>query len=93
MKGCYMGKAVSPGIAVGRIAVYRKQEQNVRRYHTENVKQEIERLDEAVRTAVRQVAELWEKAKKEAGEAGAAIFGAHQMMLQDEDYQEAALKR
>ena len=89
MKGCYMGKAVSPGIAVGRIAVYRKQEQNVRRYHTENVKQEIERLDEAVRTAVRQVAELWEKAKKEAGEAGAAIFGAHQMMLQDEDYQEA----
>ena len=36
-----------------------------------------------------QLQKLYDKAVKEVGEASAAIFEVHQMMLEDEDYQDA----
>lgn len=41
------------------------------------------------RSPSRQLGELYEKAVKEVGEANAAIFEIHQIMLEDEDYLDA----
>ena len=46
-------------------------------------------LEAAKAEAIRQLGILHEKALKEVGEANAAIFATHQMMLQDEDYSDS----
>lgn len=52
----------------------------------EDTDKEIKRFEEAKETAKNQLAQLYEKAKVEVGEANAAIFEIHQMMLDDGDY-------
>ncbi len=86
----YHGKSVFGGVAIGKIYVYQKGEQTVKRTKTEDTEQEKLRFDNAVQEAIRQLGELYEKAVKEVGEANAAIFEIHQMMLEDDDYLEAA---
>ena len=44
----------------------------------------------AVEKAIEQQGVLYEKAKKDAGEESAAIFEAHQLMLEDDDLQDSA---
>lgn len=85
----YKGKSVSGGTAIGRIRIYRKNEQQVKRMKIENPEQEVERYHQATSAAVTQLEGLHEKALKEVGEANAAIFEIHQMMLTDDDYQES----
>lgn len=82
----YQGKGVCGGVAIGRISVMKREEVNVRRYHTENVEKELERVEAAKEKAAGQIAEIYEKALKEVGEANAQIFQAHRMILEDEDY-------
>ena len=82
----YKGKSVFGGIAIGTICVYSKAEQQVKRLKIENVEKEVERYHEATATAIQQLQKLYDKALKEVGEANAAIFEVHQMMLEDEDY-------
>lgn len=85
----YSGKSVFGGIAIGKISVYRKNEQQVKRVRTEDTKGELARYEAAKAAAVEQLQELYQKALKEVGEANAAIFGIHQMMLDDGDYNES----
>ena len=85
----YSGKSVFGGIAIGRIQVYKKGQQQVRRVKVENVEEELERYRRAKETAIAQLRQLYEKALKEVGEANAAIFEVHQMMLEDGDYNES----
>ena len=85
----YSGKSVFRGIAIGKISVYRKNEQQVKRVRTEDTKGELARYEVAKAAAVEQLQELYQKALKEVGEANAAIFEIHQMMLDDEDYNES----
>ena len=85
----YSGKSVFRGIAIGKISVYRKNEQQVKRVRTEDTKGELARYEVAKAAAVEQLQELYQKALKEVGEANAAIFEVHQMMLEDEDYNES----
>lgn len=84
----YKGKSVFGGIAIGKISVYSKAEQQVKRLKIENVEKEVERYHEATATAIQQLQELYDKALREVGEANAAIFEIHQMMLEDDDYAE-----
>ena len=86
----YHGKSVFGGVAIGKICVYRKGEQTVKRVKIEDSTHEIARFDEAVQESIRQLGELYDKAVKEVGEANAAIFEIHQMMLEDDDYLDAA---
>ena len=85
----YSGKSVFGGIALGQISVYRKNEQQVKRVRTEDTKGELARYEAAKAAVVEQLQELYQKALKEVGEANAAIFEIHQMMLDDGDYNES----
>ena len=85
----YSGKSVFRGIAIGKISVYRKNEQQVKRVRTEDTKGELARYEAAKTAAIEQLQELYQKALKEVGEANAAIFEIHQMMLDDGDYNES----
>ena len=85
----YSGKSVFRGIAIGKISVYRKNEQQVKRVRTEDTKGELARYEAAKAAAVEQLQELYQKVLKEVGEANAAIFEIHQMMLDDGDYNES----
>lgn len=89
MKGIYTGKAVFAGIAVGRISVFHKEDQSIKRVHVENTAAETARAEAARDEANAQLAGLYEKAVQEVGESGAAVFEVHQMMLQDEDYMDS----
>ena len=85
----YKGKSVFGGIAIGRIKVYNKSEQQVKRVHVDDTEHEKKRYYAAVDKAARQLQELYDKAVKEVGEANAAIFEMHQIMLTDDDYKES----
>lgn len=80
------GKSVFGGVAIGKIAFYKRQEKQVRRYHVEDTEAEVARFEDAQETAIAQLGELYDKAMEDVGEANAAIFEVHQMMLMDLDY-------
>ncbi len=85
----YKGKSVFGGIAIGRIKVYNKSEQQVKRVHVDDTEHEKKRYYAAVDKAAMQLQKLYDKAVKEVGEANAAIFEMHQIMLTDDDYKES----
>ena len=85
----YKGESVFGGIAIGRIKVYNKSEQQVKRVHIDDTEHEKKRYYAAVDKAAMQLQELYDKAVKEVGEANAAIFEMHQIMLTDDDYKES----
>lgn len=85
----YRGKSVFGGIAIGRIQVFGGVEKQVKRTRTEDTEGEILRYRQATEEAVSRLKALYEKALREVGEEGAAIFEVHQMMLEDGDYRES----
>lgn len=85
----YTGKSVFGGIAIGKIMVYEKGEHQVKRVKVTDAEAEKNRYYEAVETAFKQLGDLHDKALREVGEANAAIFEIHQMMLEDDDYKES----
>ena len=80
------GKSVFGGVAIGKIAFYKRQEKQVRRYRVEDTEAEVARFEDAQETAIAQLGKLYDKAMEDVGEANAAIFEVHQMMLMDLDY-------
>ena len=70
----YEGKSVFGGIAIGKINVYKKEEQQVSRVKAADTESEIMRFRMAKETAIRQLSELYEKVLREVGEENAAIF-------------------
>ena len=87
----YTGKSVYKGTAIGEIRVLKKKDSLVKRVHIDDVEAELARLEDAKQQTLAQLQSLYEKALQEVGEANAAIFEVHQMMLEDEDYQDAIL--
>ena len=85
----YQGKSVYKGIAMGPVAVLKKNDYQVKRTRIEDPEAEIKRVDEALEKSKEQLQKLYDKAVQEVGEASAAIFEVHQMMLEDDDYLEA----
>ena len=83
------GKSVYSGVAIGRLAIYRKSENQVKREKITDTAKEVKRFEDAKDTAKQQLAGLYDKALKEVGEVNAAIFEMHQMMLDDLDYVES----
>ena len=83
------GKSVYSGVAIGRLAIYRKSENQVKREKITDTVKEVKRFEDAKDTAKQQLARLYDKALKEVGEVNAAIFEVHQMMLNDLDYIES----
>lgn len=85
----YSGKSIFQGIAIGKILFYEKQQAEVKRHTIEDVTAEMERYEKAKETAIAQLRKLYEKACKEVGEVNAAVFEVHEMMLEDEDYNDS----
>ena len=85
----YVGKSVFGGVAIGKIKVFSKEQMQVRRERVSDAEREIERYEAARETAMEQLGRLYEKALREVGEANAAIFEVHQMMLSDDDFNES----
>lgn len=83
------GKGVYGAIALGRISVFTRREASVKRTHIEDIEAEKARLTKAKEKATEQLCAIYEKALKEVGEANAQIFEIHQMMIEDEDYNES----
>ena len=83
------GEGVSQDICMGTLSFYKKKKNIIKRYHVENENAEIERFESVKQQAVMQLKTLYEKMLTEVGEADAAIFEIHQMMLQDPDYCES----
>ncbi|MBP3352206.1 MAG: phosphoenolpyruvate--protein phosphotransferase [Lachnospiraceae bacterium] len=82
----YQGKSVYSGIAIGKIRVYKKGEQQIRRVQVVDIELELERFEEAKASTINQIATLYEKAKKEMGEGNAAIFEIYEAILADDNY-------
>ena len=85
----YQGKGVYGAVAVGKISVLKKRDAAVKRTHIENAESEKARFEQAKSLAIQQLQEIYDKALKEVGEANAAIFEIHQMMLEDDDYNDS----
>ncbi len=83
------GKVVYKGIVMGPVAVLKKDDQQVKRTKITDADAELVRLGKAGEQAQAQLQKLYDKAVKEVGEASAAIFEVHQMMLEDDDYLDA----
>ena len=86
---CFQGKSVYKGIVMGPVAVLKKNDYQVKRVRIEDPEAEVKRVEEAVEVSKKQLGRLYDKAVREVGEASAAIFEVHQMMLEDEDYLES----
>ena len=86
---CFQGKSVYKGIVMGPVAVLKKNDYQVKRARIEDPEAEVKRVKEAVEVSKKQLGRLYDKAVREVGEASAAIFEVHQMMLEDEDYLES----
>lgn len=85
----YNGKSVFGGIAIGKISVYQKKEQQVKRVKIDDPEQEMARYEKAKAEGIKQLQGFYDKALREVGEANAAIFEVHQMMMEDDGYNES----
>lgn len=85
----YSGKSVYGGIAIGPIKVIKKDNSQVKRIHITDTESEVNRFVQAKQNSKGQLEKLYEKAVLEVGEANAAIFDIHNMMLDDLDYIES----
>lgn len=83
------GNRYSRALPLDPVTVLKKQDVQVKREKAGDPESEIKKVEEAVETSKEQLQHLYEKALSEVGEASAAIFEVHQMMLEDEDYQDA----
>ena len=79
------GIAASPGIEIGKVYVVKEQTITIDKQFipAEKVGQEINRIDNAVKTSHGQLETIKETAEKELGQEKAEIFAAHLMVLDD----------
>lgn len=80
------GKSVYNDICIGKISFFKRNESIIKRIKVQDSDTEIERFHNAKKLAVEQLSQLYKKMIKSVGEADAAIFEIHQMMLEDLDY-------
>ncbi|PXV89036.1 phosphoenolpyruvate--protein phosphotransferase [Lachnotalea glycerini] len=85
------GKSVFNDICMGNISFYKRKESVIKRYKVEDTDAEIKRFESAKEKGKKQLQSLYEKALADVGEANAAIFEIHQMMLEDLDYCESII--
>lgn len=86
------GKSVFGGIAIGKLAVYQKDDRQYKCRRVEDTAAELARFEEAKDTAKEQLTSLYHKALQEVGEENAAIFEVHRLMLEDGNYTNSVIE-
>jgi len=82
------GIPASPGIIIGKVAIYQS-EQNVKCKRCKkslNPENELLRFTSALKKTKEQIKALGEKVEREIGKSEAAIFEAHLLMLEDKEF-------
>ena len=82
----YQGKSVYEGIAIGKIRVYKKGEQQVKRIPIKDTQGELERFRQAKEETIVRIQELYRKAGEEVGKSNAGIFEIYGVILEDDTY-------
>lgn len=83
------GKSVFGGVAIGKIQFFKRNEIQIKRRHVDDPEAEIRRFRTAKEKALSELQQLYDKALTDVGEANAMIFEAHQLMLEDPDYNDS----
>lgn len=68
------GKSVFGGVSIGKIAFYKRNEQQIKRWHVDDTESEVKRFEDAKAKAVAELQELYQKAMSDVGETNAMIF-------------------
>ena len=89
MEEKYTGKSIFKGVAIGRIMIYGKKEEPVKREKIEDTDAEIKRYEAAKEKAIADLGKLYEEAVKKVGKDNAEIFNVHAMLLQDDDFNDS----
>ena len=79
---------VCGGITQGPVCVWRKSDSQTKKEPITNIEEEKRRLQKAVQLTSLQLQKLHDQAAQEVGEDQAAIFKAHGMILEDEEFLE-----
>ena len=82
----FEGTSILKEIAIGKIHYYSKEKQVVQRNRVDDTEAELRRYEAAKEKALRQLHELYEKARKEAGEDSAAVFDVYAMILEGDQF-------
>ncbi len=88
-----MGIAASPGVAVAPAWHYRPALPEIAVVQVADAQAEINRLQTAVAAAVEEIGDLIALTERQLGRDDAAIFQAHQLILQDPELQQDARRR
>lgn len=89
----YKGTGASPGIALGKALVIEHSELVIEKKTIENIDEEIQKLESAVKVSKEELTKVKEKALAELGEHEAEIFEAHLLVLEDPELIGSAISK
>lgn len=87
------GTGASPGIALGKALVIEHSELVIEKKTIENIDEEIQKLESAVKVSKEELTKVKEKALAELGEHEAEIFEAHLLVLEDPELIGSAISK
>ena len=82
------GKGVSSGIGIGPLYFYKRATVSTERHNVNDISAELARFKKSQEDTIKQLEELADKARNEAGEDSALLFEIHQEMVQDGDFED-----
>ena len=85
------GKAVSEGIAIGKLYYYNHKRTKPVQYSVSDPEGEVERFYLARAAAIKQIQQLYLKSLQRVGEQPSLIFQVHQVMLEDMDFEDSII--
>lgn len=89
----YKGTGASPGIALGKALVIEHSELVIEKRAIDNIEEEVQKLQNAVKVSKEELTKVKEKALLELGEHEAQIFEAHLLVLEDPELIDSAISK
>ena len=89
----YKGTGASPGIALGKALLIEHSELVIEKKNINNIEEEIQKLEDAVKISKEELTKVKEKAFNELGEHEAEIFEAHLLVLEDPELIDSAISK
>ena len=87
------GKKISEGIAIGKLAFYKRDIKEIKRIYVKDVEKEIQRYKKAREKAIAELELVYDLSVREVGEANAAIFEMQKELLENQEYTDHIMKR